>query len=194
MRARRRRGRGQALVELALTLPLLCVLGMGTLDVGRFIADSAMVEGASRTAMRVAQTGISTDVGAAAREEPGTTLADDATTWGAAAPGGTMSCGAGSASCGDPQGCDRTSSFWTAATAPKACFAVAACTLDTSVSPPVCTGTVSWNTRPGVGSAPSVAVLVRVVMRFTPATPLISGFTPGGWFDVRRDLLALPLY
>lgn len=68
MNARRRRGRGQALVEFALALPIFLILLMGVFDLGRGIY---MYNGVSEAAREIARV---TSV------HPGTTLGNSAAT------------------------------------------------------------------------------------------------------------------
>lgn len=193
MLRRHARMRGQALVELSLVLPVIALLSVGGFDIGRFVADTSIVAGADRAGMRAAQTNTTIDIGAAIRGEPGVSVSNTTAEWGLTGPGAGDGCGGGSAACGDPGGCVSASPFWSSGS-PNACFAIGTCTLDGTRTPAACASPAVWGARAAPNSGSSVALIVRVVMRFVPATPLVAGFTSNGAFYAERDAIALPLY
>jgi len=179
MMARRRRTGGQALVELALIMPVLVLLMLGATDLGRAFYLSIEISGASRSGMRQGVINGSTDIGNAARSEPNSAIANDTVTWGDTGPGGLNDCNPGMPGhlCGDPTGC-RPPVFNTPGR--LICFAVRTCSLTAgNVACPL----AGWQTRPAKGSdgTGSNQVLdVRVAYKFSPATPMIANFTVDG--------------
>jgi hypothetical protein len=132
--------------------------------------------------------GTNNDIGAALRSEPNTAIVNDPTTWGATAWGNGYDCNPGIAghTCGDPNGCPSTAFT----TGQLACFAVRTCTITSGV----CSSYGSWQSRPPGGGSGPTALLVRVVYKFTPLTPLISQFGSGGSFYLVEDTYGLELY
>lgn len=187
MRFLRRRRAGQALVELALVLPFLTLLLLGAADLGRAFYLKTEITGAARAGMRLGVVGPSNDIGDAVRSEPNSFIPNTPAIWGVTAPGGSQGdCTSGTQVCGDPSGCP-TSAF---IGAQVACFAVATCTLNSSG---VCATTPSWQTRPAANS--QVALLVRVVYKLTPITPMIATYTGGqGSFYLTVDTWGLEMY
>ncbi|GAC1344238.1 MAG: hypothetical protein NVSMB29_17700 [Candidatus Dormibacteria bacterium] len=200
----RGRSRGQAAVEFALLAPLLILLAVGTFDMGTTVADTAVVAGQVRAGLRTVQNNVTTDVGASVRGEDTPSIVNNVANWGATGTGNTNDCDPTQVThnCGDPQGCVATSTHWTTpggagAPNPIACFAVTYCYYSGTppageVSCPV-PATRSWGTRP-VASTTNVSIVLRVVIKFTPATPMMRQFTAGGTISVTRDGYALPLY
>ena len=201
---RRPRTRGQAAVEFALLAPILVVLAVGTFDMGTTVADTAVVAGQVRAGLRTVQNNVTTDVGTSVRGEDTPSILNNVANWGQTGPGNVNDCDPTQVShnCGDPQGCVATSSHWTTPGAggapnPIACFAVTYCYY--TGTPPA--GEVScpvppsrtWGTRP-VDETSNIAIVLRVVIKFTPVTPMMRQFTSGGSISVTRDGYALPLY
>lgn len=200
----RRRSRGQAAVEFALLAPLLILLTVGTFDLGTTLADTTVVSGQVRAGLRTVQNNVTTDVGASVRGEDAPSILNNVGNWGLTGPGNINDCDPTQVThkCGDPQGCVTASTDWTTPGGaglpnPIACFAVTYCYY--AGTPPA--GEVScpvpasrtWGTRP-VGTTANISIVLRVVIRFTPATPLIRQFTAGGTISVARDGYAIPLY
>ena len=180
-------------MEMALVAPILFMILLGTVDVGRYVADATLIEGALRAGMRAAQNDIpAADVGTAIRDNASTFLTNNNTTWGdAEALSGSNDCDVTATpahACGDPEGCSTSplSSFWTPASgpAPTACFAVGYCTLTTG-PPATCNDPSSgnWTNWPnGTGM-----VVVRVVVKFDSWAP---GLGNGSTFYVVREGVA----
>jgi Flp pilus assembly protein TadG len=191
MRSARQRSHGQALVEFAITIPVLVMLMLGGADLARGFYYDLQVSGASRAGMRLGVQGTSTDLGDAIRSEPNSAISNDTTTWGNTGPGGANAdCTSGSQKCGDTVGC--VPSVFTGAR--TACFAVRTCTLTNGV----CTSYGAWQSRPLVNSdagGTNQALVVRTVYKLTPATPFISNFsTFGGSFYIIAETTGLELY
>ena len=191
---RRRRSRGQSLIESALVLPIIVLITLGCTDMAQAYRYATDVAGASRAGMRVGIMSDATDIAAAVRDEPNSVVANTVTDWGD--DGSQQSydkCTSGSATCGDPAGCARTSAFWTAPPAgqpdPIACFAVRSCVLNSTLQ---CTTTFgAWGTRPGPSA--SCGLEVVVVYRLVPVTPVVAGFA-GGAFYLTATTQGLALY
>ncbi len=184
MRTLRKR-RGQALVEMAMVVPLLVLLMLGAADLGRAFHRSLSLGGAGRIGMRVGTIDTSTDIGAAIRGEPA--ISNDVATWGATGPGGVNDCDPmqSTHTCGDPNGCVASSFVGSQV----ACFAVQTCTLSGSA----CTASVPiWGSRPASGSGQGLQV--RLVYKFTFLTPLIGAFFSGPVLYLTTDTYGIELY
>lgn len=213
----RRRTRGQSTLEFALIAPLLFLLLLGASDFAQGFYLSIETNGAARAGMRQAIQADSNDIGDAVRSEPNTAIPCTAAVWGQAfAPcgagtgtaGNLANCTSGSQSCGDPKGCDPlNSSFWTtpgpgAASNPIACFAVQKCTkapgdFTCTYNPAWNSGT--WNTRPtgcSGGTCTYNGIVVKVVYKYTPTTPLIASFVAGtgGSFYLTQIVTGMQAY
>ncbi|GAC1334374.1 MAG: hypothetical protein NVSMB17_15920 [Candidatus Dormibacteria bacterium] len=172
----KRRQAGQALTEMALILPVLMLLTLGTADLARGFYFNIETSGASRAGMRAGiLNGSGFNLGNEIRSEPNSAIANDDVTWGAEGPSGTNSC-SGTNVCGDANGC--VASSFTATQ--LACFAVQTCTQDpASNTYTVCTS--GWTVRPT--SRSGAALQVKVVYKFRPTTPIIINLAgPGGNF------------
>jgi Flp pilus assembly protein TadG len=185
---RLRSRRAQAMVETALILPFLTLLTLGAADLGRAFYLHLEITGAARAGMRNAIQGTGNKIGDALRSEPNTAILNDATTWGATGPGGAYECDPGVAghTCGDPNGCPA-SAF---TTNQLACFAVRTCTISSGA----CSLYGSWQSRPPGGGSGPTAIVVRVVYKFTPITPLIAQFGSAGSFYLTEESYGLELY
>ncbi len=172
------RRRGQAATEMALMVPILALLMLGSADLGRAFYLSIEISGASRAGMRNGVLDTSTDIGAATRGEPNSAIPNDLATWGDAGPGGANAVN------GDPSGCPPSVFTGTRV----ACFAVRPCVVTNNI----CTSYGLWGTRPPPGVDTGLAV--RVVYKVTPYTPLIPNFAPGGVFYLTSDTIGLQLY
>lgn len=217
-RTRRRRVRGQSSIEFAMIAPLLFLLLLGASDLAQSFYLSIETNGAARAGMRDAIQTDSNDLGEAVRSEPNTAIPCTAAVWGQAfAPCGAATGTAGSEadctgatqSCGDPQGCDPVhSTFWTTpgpgtSTLPSACFAVQACTKTGTAGAFNCAyngawNSGTWNTRPtGCSSTCTYnGVVIKVVYKYTPNTPLIASFVAGtgGSFYLTQIVIGMQVY
>ena len=165
-------GRGQAMVEFALMVPILILIMMGTIDLGRVYYLNIAVVGASRAGVRVGVTSDTADIGDFLRSEPNTAITNTAATWGATGPGGVRAqCvnAPASQACGDPNGCVQ-SSF---TSGQLACFAIRTCILSPGPDVGTCAGYGPWGSRPEPGGGAN-GLQVVVVYRFTGVTPVIS--------------------
>jgi Flp pilus assembly protein TadG len=195
MRIRKRRTHGQALTELALILPVLALLMLGAVDLGRAFYLSIEISGAARSGMRQGVINGNTDIGNSTRSEPNSAIANNIASWGDAGPGGVNDCDPNQAThkCGDPLGCPPD--VFTSTPGRQVCFAVRTCSLTNgSITCPV----GGWQTRPAQGSDGGGATQVldvRVVYKFAPATPIITAFTRDGKaFYLTVDEYGLELY
>jgi Flp pilus assembly protein TadG len=186
---RLRNKRAQAMVETALILPFLTLLTLGAADLGRAFYLHLEITGAARAGMRNAIQSTDTKIGDALRSEPNTAILNDATTWGATGVGGTYDCDPSviGHTCGDPNGCNA-SAFSTPSR--LACFAVRTCTITSGA----CSSVGAWQSRPPGGGSGPTAIMVRVVYKFTPMTPLIAQFGSGGSFYLTEESYGLELY
>ena len=185
--------RGQSLIESALVLPIIVLITLGCTDMAQAYRYATDVAGASRAGMRVGIMSDATDIGAAVRGEPNSVVANTVADWGKDGFSQTYdTCSTSTTVCGDPSGCDKTSSFWTSPPAgqpnPIACFAARSCVLNASLQ---CTTFGAWGSRP----APSAncGLEVVVVYRLVPATPVVAGFA-GGAFYLTSNTQGLALY
>lgn len=193
MTTRRRHGeRGQAFIELALSIPVLILIVLGTVDLGRAFYVNLPVTGMASVGAQVGATSSTADVGLAVRQESNI-VPDTAVAWGnvyydSSTKGANSTCnttpatGTQAQPCGDPHGCQTSGSTDAFSSASRiACFAVGMCTLDANHDGQ-CTSAVTWQARPPAGAtsggAPSTnaALVVKVVYAFTPSTPLIANF------------------
>ena len=129
-----------------------------------------------------------------------------------ATPGlcGTNSdCDGATQNCGDPQGCDPIhSSFWTTpgpgtTALPIACFAVQSCTKTGTAGAFGCSYNAAWNsgtwgTRPAgcTSTCTYNGIVVKVVYKYTPNTPLIASFVAGtgGSFYLTQIVIGMQVY
>jgi Flp pilus assembly protein TadG len=185
---RLRNRRAQAVIEMALILPFLTLLTLGAADLGRAFYLHLEITGAARAGMRSGIQGTAHYIGGALRSEPNTAILNDATTWGSTGVGGSYDCdpNAPGHTCGDPNGCPP-SAF---GAGQLACFAVRTCTITSSA----CSSYGDWQSRPPGGGAAPTALVVRVVYKFTPVTPLIAQFGSGGSFYLAEETYGLELY
>ncbi|HYM50099.1 MAG TPA: TadE family protein [Candidatus Limnocylindrales bacterium] len=185
-----RKRRGQALVEMALILPVLVLLMLGAADLGRAYYIKLEMSGASRAGMRMGVLGTGVDIGNAVRAEPNSAIPNTTAAWGANGPGGLNDCDPTQSThkCGDQAGC-APGANWT--TGQVACFAVRTCIVWTNGT---CSSVSTWGTRPAAAADQGVEVLT--VYRFQAATPIIAAFAPnpGGIFYLSADTVGLQLY
>jgi hypothetical protein len=184
-----RKRKGQALVELAMILPVLVLLMLGSADLGRAYYLKLEMSGASRAGMRMAVLGAGTDIGNAVRAEPNSAIPNSTAAWGSEGPGGGNDCNPTilAHACGDTSGCAPGANWQTGQIA---CFAVRTCIVWTNGT---CSSVGGWGSRPAAGVDQAVEVLT--VYRFVPATPIISNFAgPSGKFYLNADTVGLELY
>jgi hypothetical protein len=168
--------RGQALVEFTLTVPVLLLFVLLTVDVGRAYWQSIDAAGAARAGARMAAISDTSDIGSSVRDEPNSGIPDTVATWGAEGPGQSYgTCTTATGVCGDPGGCAPTSFSGTQ----TACFAVRTCNLSSGGDLGSCSAYGSWGFRPIPGGGHAVEVLV--VIKFIAATPALAQIVgPGG--------------
>lgn len=214
-RISRRGSRGQALTEFALIVPLLTLLALGVYDLGRSYTYTNGVISQGRSGARMGVRDPNSDIGDAIRVDSQALVANAA--WGAEAsrgtPGSLDPCDQSDPNpCGDLYGCltpsqsaaqpGSTTPFSSATT--LACFSVRTATCK-NVVPLGCDPSTltygSWGSRPTSDPAllaTPVALDVRVVYRFAPATPMVSALVSkpgdGNYLYISRDTLAFPNY
>ena len=239
---RRTSQRGQALVEFVLILPLVVLLAFGGEELGRAFSLAQAVDDISRAGMRIGidqdiycpnptsklncgpnlQGGTSdTDIGAAIRGQTASSLnllwgqASSYAAYGAAAKDDNCTNNR-VGTCGDPQGCAPSSSFWTdnsmtaSAEPATACFAVRTCYLHNGS----CVSYDAWGSRPSCAPPTPPANVqcwqtpytrtglqtfqeldVRVVAKFQVEVPFLYGVIGSkGTVYLTRDAVAPPLY
>ena len=189
MGRRRRRQRGQALIELAMVAPVLVLLAMGTVDMGRAFYVNLPVAGMASVGAQVGAGGNITDIGLAIRTESNA-VANTSTAWGSDLyTGGTnAACTAvpnlttDAQSCGDPYGCQTSGTHNAFTSASRVgCYAVGMCTVESSNHNGQCTGAVTWQSRPPAAATitspyTNGALVIKVVVVFSPITPLVQQF------------------
>jgi Flp pilus assembly protein TadG len=202
--SRRRRSRGQAVVEFALCAPVLFMVLLGTSDLARAYYLSNQISGAARAGLRMGIITDTNDIGDAIRSEPNSAVPNTVAVWGTTGPGqANASCSGTSSACGDPKGC-ADQSTWTQGQV--ACFAVRSCTLtNTSGHTFECLpGSMGlWQSRPKACSPACTtgqqgpngdALDVMVVYKFQPTTMQIATLATGGTFYLRSEVTGLELY
>lgn len=169
-------------------MPVLIVLVMGTIDLGRAFYVNLPVTGMASGGAQLGSTSATADIDVAVRQESNV-VPNNATAWGDVFPGGANSACTTTPNpttnvqqCGDAHGC-LTSGSNNAFSSPSrvACFAVGTCTIDSTNHNGQCTSAIAWQTRSPAGSSASTpytnaALVVKVVYAFNPATPLIAAF------------------
>jgi hypothetical protein len=219
MSRHRRRNHGQSTLEFALIAPLLFLLLLGASDLAQAFYLSIETNGAARAGMRDGVQSDSVDLGSAIRSEPNTAIPCTAAVWGqvygpcgsdTGTSGSEADCIGAVQSCGDPQGCDPVhSAFWTTpgpgtTALPIACFTVQTCTKSGTTGDFSCSyngawNSGTWNKRP-TGCAGSTCtyngVVVKVVYKYTPSTPLIAAFVAGtgGSFYLTQIVIGMQIY
>lgn len=176
MTGRNRLSSGQALVEFTLTVPVLLLFVLLTVDVGRAYWQSIDAAGAARAGARMAAISDTSDIGSSVRDEPNSGIPDTVATWGQEGPGQARGiCTTSTGVCGDPGGCAPSSFSGTQ----TACFAVRTCNLSSGGDLGSCSAYGAWGFRPIAGGGHAVEVLV--VIKFIAATPALAQIIgPGG--------------
>ena len=173
---------------MGLAIPMLIVLVMGTVDLGRAFYANLPVAGMASNGAQQGAIASTNDIGLAVRQESNI-VANTAAAWGNVFTGSvnaacttTPNASTNAQLCGDPYGC-LTSGVNNAFSASSrvACFAVGMCTMDAVNHNGQCTSTPTWQSRPPASAATTspytnAALVVKVVYAFTPATPLVGGF------------------
>jgi hypothetical protein len=158
------RERGQALVEFALIAPVLIAFVLLTVDVGRAYWEAIDAAGAARAGVRMGIISDTSDIGSAIRDEPNSGIPNTVAAWGSEGPGTSWgTCGA-VGTCGDPNGCAKTSFSGSQI----ACFAIRTCVLSNG-DLGSCTSYGAWGVRPVSGGH---GLQVVVVIKFTAVTPV----------------------
>jgi hypothetical protein len=190
MIGRRRASRGQALVEFAITVPVLLFFVLLTVDVGRAYWQSIDAAGAARAGARMAIISDTSDIGDAVREEPNSGIPNTTAAWGNEGPGQPYGvCTSNNVTCGDPSGC-VASSF---SGAQIACFAVRVCNQAGGNDLGTCTTYGSWGARPDPGTGHAIEILV--VIKFSAATPALAQLVgPGGNLYLSQNSIAEEVY
>jgi hypothetical protein len=173
---------------MALGLPVVVLLCLGTVDMAQAYRFDIDASGAARAGMLEGITSSANDIGTSIRAEPNNVI-DQTTSWGLEGAGSANSCSAGSTSCGDPNGCPTTGGNSPFTGTQIACFSVQPCTeVGGSTNPYTCTPSGNWGTRPTSGQA----IIVKVVIQYTPFTPLIGNFAgPSGKFYLTQTAYGL---
>ena len=189
-------GRGQALVEFALIVPLLFLLVVGVADLARGFYLKVEIAGAARAGVRSGIGGGGHDLGSAIRNEPNSAIVNSSAVWGSAGPGAAYGlCDQGSSfqNCGDPNGCSASLTDWSGGRI--ACFSVRSCTSQVQgggLAGSLYSNCRPWGTRPTAGSGDGVQV--RVVYKFTPSTPAVGVFGQNGSLYLTSDLVGIEAY
>lgn len=191
MSARHWSSRGQALVEFTITVPVLLLFVLLTVDVGRAYWESIDAAGAARAGARMGIISDTSDIGSAVRDEPNTGIPNTVAAWGNEGPGQPYGdCTNTGVTCGDPNGCPASAFSGTQI----ACFAVRPCTLTSNADLGLCQTPGTWGTRPDVGDT-STAVQVVVVIKFIAATPALAQIIgPGGNLYLKQNSMAEEVY
>jgi hypothetical protein len=189
MTSGRRRQRGQAFIEMALAVPMLAMLALGTVDLGRAFYLNLPVAGMASFGAQVGANSSTGDIGTSIRNESNA-VPNTSTAWGSdlftggtnAACATTPNLSTQAQSCGDPYGCPTSGTHNAFTSASRvACYAVGMCTVESSSHNGLCTGAVTWQARPPAAATVTSpytngALVVKVVYVFSPVTPLIKGF------------------
>ncbi|MHB8719528.1 MAG: TadE/TadG family type IV pilus assembly protein [Candidatus Dormibacteria bacterium] len=188
---RRRGGRGQSLVEMAMIMPMVILVALGGTDLAVAYGYASDVAGSARAGMRIGIQGEAFDIGDAVRTEPSNVLQNNSTEWGNEAAGGSNgNCvGSGSGVCGAANGCSPADFIANQ----LACFAIRSCQVDSASNR--CTAYGAWGSRPDQGNAPFAGLEVVVVYRYYPKTPAITQLTGNGSaFYLTATSVGLELY
>lgn len=190
MSSRHRSSRGQALVEFAITVPVLLFFVLLTVDVGRAYWQSIDASGAARAGARMAIISDTSDIGDAIREEPNSGIPNTVAAWGNEGPGQAYGvCVSNSVTCGDPSGCIAS----TFSGSQFACFAIRVCNQAGGGDLGLCSSYGSYGVRPDPGSGH--AIQITVVIKFSAATPALAQLVgPGGNLYLTQSSTAEEVY
>jgi TadE-like protein len=185
MEAKRRPGRnvpqrGQALVEFALIAPALIIFVLLTVDVGRAYWESIDAAGAARAGVRMGIISDTSDIGSAIRDEPNSGIPNTVAAWGSEGPGTAWGTCSLVGTCGDPNGCAKTSFSATQI----ACFAIRTCVLSNG-DLGTCTSYSGWGQRPVSGGH---GLQVVVVVKFAGVTPVAAQLLGGALYLTQSSL------
>jgi Flp pilus assembly protein TadG len=179
---------GQALVEFALLTPPLLLFVLLTVDVGRAYWESIDAAGAARAGVRMGIISDTSDIGGAVRDEPNSGIPNTVAAWGSVGPGTAWgTCTSASSTCGDPNGCARTSFSGTQI----ACFALRSCALSSGGDLGTTTGCGPWGLRPVSGGH---ALQLVVVIKFPAVTPALASLVSGGTLYLTQSSTGNELY
>ncbi|TME92521.1 MAG: pilus assembly protein [Chloroflexi bacterium] len=186
---RRSSSRGQALVEFAVTVPVMMLFVLLTVDVGRAYWESIDAAGAARAGARMGIICDTSDIGSALRDEPNSGIPNTVTAWGATGPGQAQgTCTSAGQTCGDPLGCPPSVFSGTRI----ACFAVRTCTLSGGGDLGTCVA-FGWGLRPEPGAGHGLQV--RVVIKFAAVTPALAQIVgPSGILFLNQSTIAEEVY
>ena len=180
---------GQALVEFAILAPVLTLFVLITVDLGRAFWESIDGAGAARAGVRMGIISDTADIGSAIRDEPNSGIPNSVAAWGNVGPGTAWgTCATAAGTCGDPNGCVASSFVGNS----FACFAIRTCALTSGGDLGTCAAYSPWGTRPGVGGAHGLQVLI--VIRFQAVTPALAQFVPGGILFLKQTAIGDELY
>jgi len=187
---RRSSSRGQALVEFAVTVPVMMLFVLLTVDVGRAYWESIDAAGAARAGARMGIISDTSDIGSALRDEPNSGIPNTVTAWGATGPGQAQgTCTSAGQTCGDPSGCPPSVFSGTRI----ACFAVRTCTLSGGGDLGTCVAFGQWGLRPEPGAGHGLQV--RVVIKFAAVTPALAQIVgPSGILFLNQSTIAEEVY
>jgi hypothetical protein len=178
------------LVEFTITVPVLLLFVLLTVDLGRAYWESIDAAGAARAGARMAVISDTSDIGQAVRDEPNSGIPNTVAAWGQEGPGQSYGvCTTATSACGDPTGCSP-GSF---AGAQIACFAVRTCNLSSGGDLGSCSVFGTWGYRPVPGGGHAVQIMVTI--KFVAATPALAQIIgPGGNLYLRQNSIAEELY
>ena len=185
--------RGQALVEVAIMLPVLMFMTFMLIDLAHGFYLAVEISGASRAGVRDGIVSDTSDIGDAVRSEPNSAIANTTAVWGDTGPGGVnanCTVAVGSQTCGDPNGCPA--SVFTGARI--ACFAVRTCTLSSNADSGTCTSYGAWGSRPDPASSSTRGLQVKVVYKLVPFTPFVATRLAGGLLSLSSTTTGDELY
>lgn len=190
MRWLRRPSRGQALVEFTLTVPVLLLFVLLTVDVGRAYWESIDGAGAARAGARMGLISDTSDIASAVRDEPNSGIPNTVASWGREGIGQAYgTCTASTSTCGDPSGCAPASFLGSQI----ACFAVRVCDLSSGGDLGTCNSYETWGFRPEPGTGRGIQVVV--VIKFIAATPALAQIIgPGGNLYLTQKSVAEEAY
>lgn len=191
MTARRRSSSGQALVEFTITVPVLLLFVLLTVDVGRAYWQSIDAAGAARAGARMGIISDTSDIGSAVRDEPNTGIPNTVAAWGTVGPGtANGTCTNIALPCGDPNACVPASFSGTQI----ACFYTRTCLLSSGGDLGSCASYGAPGSRPttaGSGNGLKVVVVIKFIAA-TPALATIIG--PGGNLYLTQYSIAEEVY